>query len=166
MRAIACGVAMLALALFTTGAEAKRGAAVVNWGDEIFDVGPLALAGPETRVGKLCQHVGLFWADIATWNCRLVLTNADLTRYGEIPDSVKAIVEPAFANVTPQRGWWNGNGAYVFLGLLALGLAAKLRGSRASSEADAAVPMPGAPAPLPSPATVPARATFGRRGLP
>lgn len=153
-------VVTAALVLFGGHAHAGRGLAVVNYGDEIFDLGPVDAAHPDKRIGKLCQHAGLFWADIATWSCRLVVTNQDFTRYGEIPSEMRPIVEAVFAKTEPRRSWWNQYGAYLFLALFALGLLAKLRGGRASAQSPAA----GAFQPSQPARSSGRRTSFGRRG--
>lgn len=171
MRRIAFACILLCVSLFGTAAEARRGIGVVNYGDEIFDLGPALPSRPETHVGRLCQHLGLFWADIATWNCRLVFTNADLTRYGELPAGIKAVIEVQYADAKPDRGIWNQYGAFVMLGVVGLALLFKLAKSHAGSGAapqisDADIPIPTSPS-SPGPARMAAggaRASFGQRG--
>ena len=174
MRQIAFVFLVISASLFGTSAEAKRGLAVVNYGDEIFDLGPLLPAKPDVRVGRICRHVGLFWADIATWDCRIVLADQDLSRYGELPAGMKAAIEAEYANATPDRGFWNRYGAFVMLGLVGFAMLRKLTRNASSGpepvrnhDADGPIPsQPGNPPPARmAAATGGARGGFGRRGV-
>ena len=96
-------------------AHAKRGALVFNHGDELFEVGdfpPGVLVddrmASSIKAGYKCRHVGVFWADVWTWDCHLVALLGE-DRYADLPVHVVARLEgqPAFRMSQARRGLWN-----------------------------------------------------------
>ena len=120
---------ILALSLFFAApAHAKRGIAIINTGDELFEVADfpddvikIAPGARNAKVGYKCSHVGLFWADIWTWDCKMVAVTGD-NSYGDLPPDIAAMLDtnPAYTLRKAKRGFWN---HYAFPTLL-FGIAA------------------------------------------
>jgi hypothetical protein len=77
------------------GAEAARGIAIVNTGEDVMEVGQVkpelkaeveAKTSPGVSIGVMYNRFGLFWLDIVRWNKRYVLFQGN-TVY-EIPEEV------------------------------------------------------------------------------
>jgi hypothetical protein len=138
-------LAVLALCLFAAmPAHARRGIALVNTGDELFEVAAFPAdvvraipAAGNSKVGYKCSHFGLFWADIWTWDCKLVAVTGEDT-YGNLPDDlvVKLAADPQYAIGNAKRGFWN---HYAFWGLIgaivAFAVYAMLPGKKPDAEA-------------------------------
>jgi len=88
---IVAGIGLLAC---PDQAEARRGIPViVNWGDHFFAEQPLPAelkpaARDATHLGYHCQHFGIFWLTLWTWDgCWCVYND---NTYYELPDEVAA----------------------------------------------------------------------------
>ncbi|SHH46812.1 hypothetical protein [Massilia sp. CF038] len=112
--------------LFCLPAQAK-GFLLFNTGSELFEVAPFpAEMVSEYRdlnsykAGYKCDHFGLFWADIWTWNCSLVAVSAQ-DSYADLPAAVASKLrgDPAYAFKNTQRSFWNHYG--ILAALAALG---------------------------------------------
>jgi len=137
-------LAVLALCLFAAmPAHARRGFALINTGDELFEVAPFPAdvvraipAAVSSQVGYKCSHFGLFWADIWTWDCKLVAVTGE-NSYGDLPDELvaKLAADPQYAMSNAKRGFWN---HYVFWSLVgafaAFVLFAMITGKKAATE--------------------------------
>lgn len=106
---------------------ARHGSVVVNWGEELFEVGPFPadLTHQITRdnnAGFRCSHVGIFWADIWTWNCHLIAISPE-ERDFDLPEAVVAKLSgnPEFTMENAKRGLWNHFGFWSIAVLVAIG---------------------------------------------
>lgn len=110
-----------------------KGVPIINTGDEIFEIGafPTALnsAYPELeqlKAGYKCNHFGLFWADVWTWDCTLVaITSIDDNSYYELPPEILTILQndPNYKMNKAQRSFWNNYGIVILILLLVAYLA-------------------------------------------
>ena len=134
----------LCLGVIATPAHAKRGIGIINTGDELFEVAPfpadVIAAIPQTKnlqVGYKCSHFGIFWADVWTWDCKLVGVEGE-SSYTDLPDELrtKLSADPQYAYSHAKRGLWNHYGFWGALGALAvlLGIGA-VAGKKESTEA-------------------------------
>jgi hypothetical protein len=114
----------LCLLFVAPAAHARRSFVLFNTGSELFEVGALPrevlkAPGDETsaKAGYKCSHFGVFWADIATWDCKLVAIVADDT-YADLPADVFAKLsgDPRYGFDMAQRSFWN---HYAFWALIA-----------------------------------------------
>ena len=110
------------LGLVPLTAEAK-GLLIITTGNEIFDVAdlPEELKGPEVagwRLGWMCSRFGLLWADVWTWDCKLVAYQDD--SYSELPPELQAQLEEAHPKSEAKRGLWNRFGIFGMLGVVAV----------------------------------------------
>ncbi len=137
---IACLCVFICALLYSQPSHAK-GVFIFNHGDELFEVAPfptdLASQFPDAKnykVGYKCSHVGLFWADAWTWDCKMVAANVEAKSYGDLPADVVSQLQakPEFAFDKSQRSFWN---HYGFI-LLALGLLAIVIYGKVSNKAD------------------------------
>ena len=107
---------LLALCLaVSTQAHAKRGFMLINTGDELFEVAAFPEdviqkipRASQAKVGYKCDHFGIFWADVWTWNCKLVAV-LDENSYADLPDEISSRLstDPQFALGKAKRGFWN-----------------------------------------------------------
>ena len=109
--------ALLALA---PAAEAKI-PIPINTGNGVFEVAPL----PETlkamdrslaswKLGYKCDRFGILWADVWTWNCKLVAYDG-VKSYSDLPDELRTKLEKEYPMSKAQRGFWNHYGIVVVL---------------------------------------------------
>lgn len=131
---VVCLSLILSGFLFSGQAQAK-GVLVFNHGEELFEVAAFPaevvskLADVKNyKLGYKCSHIGLFWADAWTWDCKLVAANVEAKSYGELPDDVVSQLQanPEFAFSKAQRSFWNHYGFLLLLvGLVGLALLGK-----------------------------------------
>ena len=120
--------AALCLGFAASPAHAKRGIAVINTGNELFEVAPfpadVIAAIPQTKnlkVGYKCSHFGIFWADVWTWDCKLVGVEGE-NSYTDLPEALrtKLAAEPQYAYSHAKRGLWNHYGFWAVLAAFAV----------------------------------------------
>jgi len=139
--------AALCLGFAASPAHAKRGIAVINTGNELFEVAPfpadVIAAIPQTKnlkVGYKCSHFGIFWADVWTWDCELVGVEGE-NSYTSLPDELRTTLgaDPQYGYSHAKRGLWNHYGFWGALAalVLVLGIGA-VTGKKKSSEAETA----------------------------
>jgi hypothetical protein len=126
-----CAISFAALTTFTpTPAQAAKAPVIFNIGDELFEVADfpqnMVAEYPELKeykVSYLCQHFGLFWTDVWTWDCKLVAGNYNTNEYTEIPFLFKLVLEQQYPFDKAPRNFWNKYGIWVIgVGLLLFGL--------------------------------------------
>ena len=136
-RFIPIGLALLfalSITLSSTDAHARRGVAVFNTGEQLFEVGdlPEEMVTPETKglaVGSLCTQYGIFWAGVWTMDCRLVAYNPTADSYGNFSPEQLAVVEKVYNADDGKRSIWNRYGGIaiivIILGLIVFGMFGK-----------------------------------------
>lgn len=112
-------------------AEAAKLPAIVNYGEDIFPVGPLPedMAVPEFagyQVGMKCSVVGLFWIYLHTWECMPVIYSEAEDSFLDDPE-LNAILAERYSKSDMQMGFWKGQMRWVLLGILGLGIFFGLR---------------------------------------
>lgn len=117
----------LCLALVFSQSANAKGFVLINTGDELFEVTefPSQLVSElpvlnTMRAGYKCHHFGIFWADVWTWDCKLVAVASD-SRYSDLPDRVASQLSsnPDYSFSKAKRGFWNHYGVLTLLGALA-----------------------------------------------
>jgi hypothetical protein len=110
--------------LFPSDAQAKF--ILINTGAEIFEVGDLPYElqadapSDNWKLGYMCSRLGIFFADIWTWDCRLVAYEGDT--YADLPPETQADLETMYPMSEARRGIWNEYGVWAFVGLFGLGV--------------------------------------------
>ena len=104
---------LLALSL-SPAAQAKL--LIINTGDELFEVADLPLHLQREmqdgyKMGYVCRHFGIFWADYQTWNCRLVAVNLSRQQYAELPVDMLDQWRQQYPWKMAERSLWNQYGA-------------------------------------------------------
>lgn len=89
---------------------------IVNTGDELFEVAELPLQLQREmqdgyKMGYICRHFGVFWADFQTWNCRLVAVDLNREQYAELPVDMVAQWKAQYPWKMAKRSFWNKYGA-------------------------------------------------------
>lgn len=102
-------------------ASAKARILLINTGTELFEVADfpdaVRTAWPKTaelKLGTLCHHFGVFWADVWTWDCKLVAVDPELDAYMDLPPEIASQVQdhsPADA----KRGFYNKYAFWVLI---------------------------------------------------
>ena len=96
-------------------ADAKGGFALINTGDDLFEVADLPAAilkdfssAKDAKAGYKCSRFGLFWADIETWDCQLVAVTGE-NSYGTLPHEVVSKLEADSQHKLSNavRDFWN-----------------------------------------------------------
>ncbi len=128
LRLLATLVALTAffMVVLPGNAEARRGGiAVINTGDDVFQVGPLPepyAANPELagyQAGYKCEVFGIMWAYLHMWDCTPVAYSEAEETFLEDPE-LGAAISAMYTESDMQFGLWEGYGRWAFL-LLALG---------------------------------------------
>ena len=104
---------VLALCL-SPAAQAKL--LIINTGDELFEVAELPLHLKREmqdgyKMGYVCRHFGIFWADYQTWNCRLVAVNLQHQQYADLPVDMLGQWRQQYPWKMAKRSLWNQYGA-------------------------------------------------------
>ncbi len=140
---------ILALCLVAASpAHAKRGLLLINTGDELFEVSPFPddvikdLPGAkDAKVGYKCSHFGLFWADVWTWDCKMVAVLGE-DSYADMPNELATRfgADPQYGMNHAKRGFWNHYAFWLLVGVfvvvVALGVLPGKKKADASDEAD------------------------------
>ena len=117
---------LLALSLtFPLSAQAGK-FAVINTGDHFYEIGDL---DPELvklhpdfagwKMGYMCEHFGIMWADVWTWNCKFV--SFQNNTYAEFEDDLRKEYEAKYSMSDTQRNIWNEYGIWMMVGLIGIG---------------------------------------------
>lgn len=118
----------LCLGVIATPAHAKRGIGVINTGDELFEVAPFPAEivavipqAKDLKIGYKCSHFGIFWADVWTWDCKLVGVEGE-NSYTDLPEAMRTqlAADPQYAYSHAKRGLWNHYGFWAVLGAFAV----------------------------------------------
>jgi hypothetical protein len=100
-------------------AQAK-GLFIINTGDELFDIGSdpriTESLGDRWKLGYKCSHLGVMWADIWTWDCKIAAVNTLQDSYTDLPNEIKTELSTKYSMSNAIRGSWN---HYGFLAMLA-----------------------------------------------
>jgi hypothetical protein len=129
---IARRIVLVSICVFVAGSgllsprDAHAKFLVINTGPEIYEVADLppdlqaeAPSG-NWKLGYMCSHLGIFWADIWRWDCRLVAFERDT--YADLPPELQPELEAMYPLSEAQRGFWNQYGVWCFVGLAGLGV--------------------------------------------
>ena len=131
-RCVPNGSPLLAAALLLLAcvpvAEAKvRIPMPIHTGQEVFEVGPLPDElqkwKPELKdwkIGYMCDRFGILFADVWTWDCKMVAYDGKET-YSELPPDWRESLEAEYPMSKSKRGFWSHYGIVVLLGLISLG---------------------------------------------
>ena len=106
---------------------------IINTGKVVYPIAPIPdeLAAlsldpdiEDWNLGYLCDHIGIFYADIWCWNKELVIYKGNT--YDEIPDEIREEFEPKYPFSETERSAWNRYGIFfliviVFIFLIAVG---------------------------------------------
>lgn len=116
-------LAILALSLVAALPVQAKGLFVINTGDEMFEVGSFPAdviqthpAAKDYKAGYKCSHFGILWADVWTWDCKLVAVTGE-NSYADLPDELvaKLVSDPQYAFGKAQRNFWNHYGFWLVL---------------------------------------------------
>jgi hypothetical protein len=113
-------------AMLLPAGDAHAKFVLINTGEEIYDVAELppelAEEAPpgDWKLGYMCSHVGVFWADIWTWSCELVAYEGNT--YADLPPELRTELEATYPWGAAQRSVWNKYGIWAFVGLAGIGI--------------------------------------------
>lgn len=100
----------------------------VHTGNDVFEVGPLPAElqtwKPELKgwkIGYMCDRFGILFANVWTWNCKMVAYDGKNT-YDDLPPDWRDSLEAEYPMSKAKRGFWNRFGIVVLaLGMVAAG---------------------------------------------
>lgn len=99
---------------------------LINTGSVIYPVAPIPPEIAELseypdiedlKLGYKCSHIGIFYADIWSWNKELVIYKGDT--YSEIPAEIRQVLEMDYPFSEAERSTWNRYG--IVISVLILG---------------------------------------------
>jgi hypothetical protein len=56
----------------------------------------------------MCDHIGVFWADIRTWSGEMVACEGNT--YADLPPDIRSELEAIHPWITARRSVWNESG--------------------------------------------------------
>ncbi|MFC3151297.1 hypothetical protein ACFOEK_09695 [Litoribrevibacter euphylliae] len=118
---------ILCAAIVPNVSFAKGAPLFFQTGDELFEIEGAPQLEEGYSVGYACQHVGLFGADIWTWDCEIMAVNVEEFSAGNLDPEFKAEMEEKFSLSDRSRNPWNHYGVFGMALLLIGGAAVKLR---------------------------------------
>jgi len=132
-------VALFALSItlgVATPASADTGAhppLIIQWGEVVYDTGALPenatnhtdMDITDFRAGYVCDHLALFWAEIARWNCKTSIIMAKDTFAANPPAPIIEALKKKYSEDDIQMNFWERYGRWILLAafLLYLGMA-------------------------------------------
>jgi hypothetical protein len=100
-----------------------RGLVIYNTGEELFEVAdfPQDMVAQypglkDYKISYTCQRFGLFWADVWTWDCKLMAGNISTNTATDVPQELKATLEKDYPFDKAQRNYWSKYGIITMLG--------------------------------------------------
>lgn len=127
---MACLVTFAGLCSMPDLAHAKRGIAIVNTGEDVFEAGPIPeqlFAGMQEeelasakqqlngwQAGYKCSIFGVFWVYFHTWDCKPVIFSGET--FDDSPEVAQA-VEAEYKG-SYSAGFWKGYMRFVLLALI------------------------------------------------
>ncbi len=134
LKLVAFSTLVLTAFLLPSEAEARRGIAIINYGDTVKTIGPVAEPGqlpPEAsgaQVGYVHNRFGLFWLDVWTWDGRYCLFQND--SYWEIePEQAAAALGVSVDQLTKPMLYRVPPGLVAVLVLVVVGIGYNAMGS-------------------------------------
>jgi hypothetical protein len=110
--------------------EAQAKLIVINTGEEIYEVADFdeqnfveiygEVPPGDWKLGYMCSHFGIFWADVWTWDCELVAFEGET--YADLPPDMRLELKQIHPWSNAQRGAWNKYGFWTLGGLLVVGV--------------------------------------------
>jgi len=87
-------------------------------GDELFEIEGAPEFEDGSSVGYLCQRFALFFADIWTWDCRIMYVFMEQFSVEEVSEEELGEYQGSYKTGDRKRSFWN---QYGFITLLVLG---------------------------------------------
>lgn len=104
-----------------------RGAIIVNTGEELFEVAdfPQNMVDQypglkDYKISYACQRFGIFWANLWTWDCKLMAGNISTNTVADIPQEFMPTLQQEYPFDKAQRNFWNKYGIITMLGIFIL----------------------------------------------
>ncbi|BAZ14048.1 hypothetical protein NIES4071_58880 [Calothrix sp. NIES-4071] len=123
-------VIAISFAAFSTLAPAPahaRGTIIVNTGEELFEVAdfPQNMVDEypglkDYKVSYACQRFGIFWANVWTWDCKLMAGNISTNTIADIPQEFMPTLQQQYPFDKAQRNFWNKYGIITMLSVFIL----------------------------------------------
>jgi hypothetical protein len=89
-------------------------------GDELFEIKAGPDFGDGYHLGYACKRLGLFGADIWTWDCELSAVNLDKFSVGDLEPDEKSEMSSKYTLGDRERNPWNHYG-FIGIALMFLG---------------------------------------------
>jgi ABC-type multidrug transport system permease subunit len=90
-----------------------------NTGDELFEVEDAPAFDDGYKVGYACERLGVFGADIWTWNCKLMAINVGKFSAGDLPEDMIKEFNQKYSESDRIRNPWNHYGAVLIIIIVA-----------------------------------------------
>jgi hypothetical protein len=120
------GAILISLALIPSVSYAKGIPLFLQTGDELFEIDGAPQYEGGYSVGYACKRLGLFGADIWTWDCKLMAINLEKFSAGDLDDKEMAEYSAKYSESDRKRGPWNHYGIFILsAGLLGVGIIKK-----------------------------------------
>ncbi|WP_071870366.1 hypothetical protein [Atopomonas hussainii] len=127
MKKIAAALLLLSASLLPNLSYAKGVPLFFQTGDEIFEIEGAPQLEDGFSVGYACKHLGLFYADLWTWDCAIMAVNKEAFSVGELDQEFKSQIETKYNLSDRKRSPWNHYGAFAIAFVVAGGLVIKSR---------------------------------------
>lgn len=90
-----------------------------NTGDELFEIEDAPAFDDGYKVGYACERLGVFGADIWTWNCKLMAINMGKFSAGDLPEDMTQELNQKYSESDRIRNPWNHYGAVLIVVIVA-----------------------------------------------
>ena len=127
MNKLVLGLLLISLSVIPSISFAKGAPLFFQTGDELFEIEDAPVFDDGYKIGYACQRLGLFGADIWTWDCELMAVNLEQFSAGDLDPEYKAEMEAKYSLSDRSRNPWNEYGVIGFAVLLIGGVAVKSR---------------------------------------
>lgn len=122
MKRFLLSIALLACSSLPIAAQAKGIPLVLNTGDELFAIKGAPAFDDGYAVGYACKRLGVFGADIWTWDCNIMAINEAEFSVGDLEPAAAAEMARKYPLSARERSLWNHYGfAAILLGVAGFG---------------------------------------------
>lgn len=113
MKKIKLFIIVLFCAAFSPFTMAKGIPLIFNTGDELFQIEDAPKFDDGYEVGYACQHLGIMYADIWTWDCKLMAIDIQKFSAGELDSKFLQQMNEKYSESDRVRNPWNHYGALL-----------------------------------------------------
>ncbi|MDM8564043.1 hypothetical protein QUF74_00145 [Candidatus Halobeggiatoa sp. HSG11] len=113
MNKILCKLLLILMFLVPSVSFAKPTPIFLQTGDELFEIEDAPKLWDGSSIGYACKRFGLFYADLWTWDCKIMVINIDEFSAGELDEEMRLEFSSMYSLSDRVRNPWNHYGGFV-----------------------------------------------------